>query len=99
MGLPAANVGQTVVGVCFSHVPPLPVTGTIVQGAATVFAEGAPAARVGDTVILSCGHSATIVSGSPTVFAEGVLFSRITDTVAGTCVGNIISGCPTVTVA
>lgn len=99
MGLPAANVGKTVVGTCFSHPIPLAVTGTIIQGAATVLAEGSPAARIGDTVILSCGHSAIIVSGSPTVFAEGVPFSRITDTVTGPCVCTIISGCPTVTVA
>ena len=99
MGFPAANVGQSVVGTCFSHVPPLPTTGMIVQGAPTVMAEGAPAARMGDTVVLACGHSAMIVSGSPTVFAEGVLFARLSDSVAGVFIGTIISGCATVSVA
>lgn len=99
MGFPAANVGQSVVGTCYSHDKPLSTTGIIVQGAATVMAEGSPAARVGDTVALACGHSAVIVSGSPTVFAEGVLFARLSDSVGGVFIGNIVSGCATVTVA
>lgn len=95
-GIPAATIGHTVVGTCYAHKSPKSTTGIIIQGAATVTAEGAPASRLTDTVVLACGHSAIIASGSPTVISEGLQAARITDAVSGVFIGIIASGCATV---
>lgn len=93
-----ANLNQICVGICCAHgTPPcINTTGVIASGAATVTAEGLPVARVGDLVVLACGHTAIIVSGSPTVTAEGIPLARATDLVGGVFTGNIATGTPTV---
>ena len=92
-----ARVTDQVVGVCCAHSPCISTTGVIAQGAATVNAEGQLVARIGDTVVLACGHSAIIVSGSPTVITEGIGTSRLGDTVGGVFTGMISTGAATVT--
>lgn len=93
-----ARVGDSVSGICCAHgVPPcIPTTGVIVQGAGTVFAEGQPIARIGDTIALACGHTAAIISSNATVNAEGLLVARIGDSVGGVFTGTIISSAGTV---
>jgi uncharacterized Zn-binding protein involved in type VI secretion len=55
VSLPSVRVGDT--AIC--NGPP----DTVITGSSTVFIEGKPAARMGDTT----AHGGTIVAGSPTV--------------------------------
>ena len=91
-----ARVGDVWTGICKCHESPIKVSGTIVSGSGTNFADGIPVARIGDVVISSCGHSATIIAGSPTSTADGIPIARIGDPVASGCIsGIIISGSAT----
>lgn len=76
----ARNAGDDVAG------------GSITQGSGNVFADGAPVARVGDTI---GGHgddeheSAVMAAGSPNVFANNIPVSREGD--PASC-GHVASG-------
>lgn len=93
-----ANLNQLCVGICCAHPPApcIPMTGLISTGAATVNAEGLPVARIGDLVVLACGHTSIVISGSPTVTAEKIPLSRVGDLVGGVFTGSIATGTPTV---
>lgn len=77
-----AKVGDTVVGTCICSTPPYPDIGIIAVGDPTQIDTGRPIARVGDSVIFSCGTS-VIVSGSFTDFAAGQPAAKVGDSVQG----------------
>jgi uncharacterized Zn-binding protein involved in type VI secretion len=97
MSIPVATLNMNVVGICCAHAQPtcIPTSGIIGGGAATVTAEGMPVARLGDNVILACGHSALIAGGSASVLAENLPVARLGDSVTGVFTGNIAGGAPT----
>lgn len=87
-----ARVGDTVPGICYC-VPyppgPYPDVGIIVSGDPAHVDMGSLVARVGDTVVFSCGSS-VIVSGSP-MFISGLQpVARSADQVTGCGVGSIV---------
>lgn len=86
-----ARVGDSTIGTCYAHEDPITVSGVIVSGEPTVITEGMPTARLGDTVVASCGHTGTIVSGSMKHFCGGMNVARLGDKVAGAYVATIIS--------
>lgn len=63
-------------------------------GAATVFVEGMPAARMGDAAQCRTGDVQTVAAGSPTVFVEDQPAARLGDATAHG--GTITSGSATV---
>lgn len=69
---PAARLGDP-------HTCPHSSGGTIIEGAATVFINGKPAARLNDACDCADGPS-HVGSASPTVLIEGKNAARITDT-------------------
>ena len=95
MGMPKAKLGDTVVGICSGHVPPIPMSGTVMGGSKTLISNS-PGAKMGDTVLANCGHSGTIISGDPKVLLENVPAAQIGSSVVGTFNGTIISGSPKV---
>lgn len=88
------TVGHTDTG--HASFPPTAIT----SGASTVFVEGQPAARIGDSLAAhgspspSPAHPRALASGSGTVFVEGVSVSRIGDSVS--CGGAMASSNSTV---
>ena len=85
-------------GVCTVN-DPHTITGTIITGAGTVFAEGQAIARIGDIVQGDDSHKqiAYILEGSPTVFAENSNVARIGDYFEGSNFsGRLITGAATV---
>jgi uncharacterized Zn-binding protein involved in type VI secretion len=94
------RVGDLGEGICTgSSSSPHTITGTIINGAATVFAEGSQVSRLGDIVEGDDGHQekAIILSGSPTVYCEGGSVARIGDFFEGKDFhGILISGAATV---
>jgi len=105
----AARVGDTSVGTphCHSVHPwsptPHPVSGPIQAGAATVFINNMPAARLNDPGVHSacCGpNTYQIVAGSGTVTIEGMPAARLGDSTlhCGMASGSIVVGSPTVTI-
>jgi len=93
MGLPVARMTDTGFGDDTCHGSTKKnVTGTIIQGAGTVFAGGLPVARMTDVVMRGDGHSGIIIGGSGTVFAESLPVARMTDSFVGCFSGTIIGG-------
>lgn len=87
-----ANTGTLVTGVDTGHSPPtLPFSAPIIASG-TVFAGTTNAAKLGDRVLNTDGHSGTIVSGSSTVFVGTMVAARLGDTVSGTLNGTIVGG-------
>ncbi len=72
--LPAARITDMIVSTATQGAP-VPI---IPPGAPTVFIEGLPAARLGDT----CGADA-IIKGSASVMIEGMPAARVADSTAG----------------
>lgn len=96
MSFPIARVQDITVGICCAHSKPtcIAVGGLVANGAPTVTAEGLPVARLGDTVISACGHTALIASASASVFADGLPVARTGDTHSGVFSGVISAGAP-----
>jgi uncharacterized Zn-binding protein involved in type VI secretion len=90
----AARLSDSFYGICFCHTRPRAVYGTIITGSQDTFVNGLFAARLGDTVVGTCGHTGTIVSGSNNSFVNGLPQARLGDAVAGCLNGVIISGSP-----
>ena len=94
------RIGDIGEGVCTgSGDDPHTITGTIITGAGTVYAEGLGVARLGDIVEGNDDHQelAVILSGSPTVYCEGSPAARIGDFFEGNqFVGVLITGAATV---
>lgn len=66
------RTGDTGTGTCYSHNPPIAVTGTMITGEAgfVVTQDGTLLCTDGDTVQLSCGHTGVLVA-SGTTTAQG----------------------------
>ena len=86
-----ARVGDGTIGTCFAHKDPITVSGVIVSGDSTTITENMPTARLGDTVVASCGHTGIIVSASTKNFCSGMPVARLGDSVAGNYMATIIS--------
>jgi len=93
-----ARVGDTCIGTCTCHKNPVHTSGTLVTGAGTVLAGGQAVSRLGDMVVMSCGHTAAIIGASTTVLAEGQGVARVGDPVGSGCVveGTVVTGLSTV---
>lgn len=77
---------------------PHTITGFVIQGSETTFADGLAMARVGDMTIHDCPHCTTgiLVEGSETTFADGIACVRVGDLVNENCgTGVTISGSDT----
>jgi uncharacterized Zn-binding protein involved in type VI secretion len=81
---------------CHSGDDKVGVTGIIIQGAASVMANGLPVARMGDIVMRSDGHSGIIIQGAATVIVNGLPVARMGDEFTGCFTGIIIGGSPNV---
>lgn len=88
-----ARLGDPSVGVCAIHGPR---AGNIVTASPNVFANNIPVARLGDTVLASCGHTGILVTGSPNDYANNLLVARIGDSTAGIYVATIVGASPDV---
>jgi hypothetical protein len=87
-----ARIGDTCQGLCYAHKTPLSVTATIQDGSSDSLADSIGIARVGDTVLTTCGHTGTIATGSSTFLVNGIQVARVGDTTTGQFIGTIISG-------
>jgi uncharacterized Zn-binding protein involved in type VI secretion len=87
----AARLGDITFGVCTGHITPISVDGIVIASSSKVFVNGRPVARIGDTVLSSCGHLGTIVSGSSKVFISGIPMARLSDSFTGVYSGTIVS--------
>jgi len=94
--VPFARTGDTTFGICTGHIIPISTSGTVIGASSNVIVAGCTQARLGDTVISSCGHTGTINSGSSKVFVNGIPAARMGDSFSGTYSGTIISGAPKV---
>lgn len=93
-----SRIGDLGVGTCCCH-PPIPcigMSGIIITGASTVFAEDSNVSRITDIVLGFCGHTGILVSGSPNVFAEALNTVRIGSAFVGCFTGTIVTGATTV---
>jgi hypothetical protein len=90
-----ARLGDRTLGVCSEHGQ---VGGTIITGSSTNFINERKIARLGDTVVADCGHSAVIITASSTVSSTleaGQKTARLGDQVLGpTYSGQIITASP-----
>lgn len=85
------------IGDSFSTGHPCDATSTIAQGSPSVFANGIPASRVGDSSVshavlvgaVCVPHVVPIAAGSSSVFANGIALARIGDAIDA---GAITSG-------
>lgn len=83
---------------------PITCGDVIAAGSGTVFVNGMPLTRVGDsTAGHPCGPATTMANGSPSVFANGVAVCRVGDSIVshGTCdspphTGSVANGSPDV---
>ncbi len=85
-----AHIGDTVVGICNCAPHPYPDVGTIVTGSTQCFDFGRGMARLGDTVVFSCGTS-VITSSAMKHISMGQPVARLGDTVTGCGNGSIVS--------
>ena len=93
MGLPVARMSDTGFGDDTCHQDTkVGVTGIIIQGAATVMANGLPVARMSDIVMRGDGHVGIIIGGSSTVMANGLPVARMSEDFVGCFTGIIIGG-------
>ena len=85
-----AHLGDTVVGICSCSTPPYPDVGTIVSSSTMDFDFGMGMARLGDSVVFSCGTS-VITSSATKHIAMGQPVARLGDSVTGCGNGTIVS--------
>lgn len=85
-----AHIGDSVVGICSCSFPPYPDVGTIVAGSPMCFDFGMSMARLGDSVVFSCGTS-VITSSATMHISIGQPVARSGDSVTGCGNGTIIS--------
>ena len=99
MGVPVARIGDIGVGDDTCHDSTKNnVTGTIINGAGTVKAEGSPVGQVGISfVVRGDGHWGLIITGAGTVFAEGAPVAQLGSQFVGCFSGTVVSGAGTVT--
>ena len=85
-----AHIGDTVVGICSCSTPPYPDVGTIVTGSTMCYDFGMGMARLGDSVVFSCGTS-VITSSASMHISMGQPVARLGDSVTGCGNGTIVS--------
>lgn len=77
---PICRLGDSASGTCNIHGP---WTGTITTATSGFTCDGLPVARIGDSVLASCGHTFFIDSGSSVCTgADGIAIARQGDTVS-----------------
>lgn len=86
-----ARITDRTIGICYGHIYPITVGGTIIQGSPDVYANGLQVARIGDIVKADCGHTGNIITGSSSVFANGIGIARLNDRVSGIYIATIIT--------
>lgn len=86
-----ARLGDFTNGVCYCHDEPIPVSGEIITSSNTTKVNNLGVARVGDTVMATCGHTGVIVTGKDTHLVDGVKVARLGDTFEGCYIGEIIT--------
>ena len=87
-----ARLSDPTFGTCTGHKNSISTGGMVLGRSPNVFANGLPAARLGDIVISYCGHIGTIVTGSSKIFVNGIPAARLGDSFIGTYSGTIIGG-------
>lgn len=94
MGRQIARIGDRVQGLCShpSHDKPIVTGGTIITGSPDVSCGGRGVARMGDSVLTDCGHTAVIITAAGNLTANSRPTARSGDLVRGDFDGNIISG-------
>lgn len=81
-GRGAARLNDLTLGECSVHGPD--IKGKIATASGNVYINGRPTARLGDTVILECGHRAKIVTASGSEGTNNKLATaRLNDKVKG----------------
>jgi uncharacterized Zn-binding protein involved in type VI secretion len=77
------RVGDIVTGICNANASghPRNFTGTWINGASDVTADGIGMVRVGDIGITDCGHTFQAISGSLDVITDGLGQVRVGDPV------------------
>lgn len=95
--MPKGTTASMGIGICASHVPPLPVTVTWPAGTPTVMSEGMMNLNMGSVGICSCGCSASALLVSATVLDEKMGVHRVGDTgLTGSGVYTVSTGAMTV---
>jgi uncharacterized Zn-binding protein involved in type VI secretion len=90
-----ARLGDKCVGTCKVHGPN--IIGTIITASSSVNVNNRQVARLGDTVLANCGHTAIILTAAPATFANNLLVARLGDNVgASPYEGIIITASPDV---
>lgn len=86
-----ARITDLTFGICSCHKYPISVSGLIISGSGTTFAESLNVARIGDIVRASCGHTGIIITGSGIAFAESIGIARLMDITTGCYKASIVS--------
>mgnify|MGYP000072320276 CR=1 FL=1 len=86
-----ARIGDSTFGTCYAHKHPLAIGGTIISASPDHVCNGRLVARLGDTVLADCGHTAIIVSASTNTACNNRGVARLGDSTAGAYVATIIS--------
>jgi len=86
-----ARLGDATMGTCYCHDSPITVGGKIISASEDHLTNGRGTARLGDTVMADCGHTAKIISAKETEFVNGRGVARLGDNFEGCYVGKIIS--------
>ena len=86
-----ARLGDSTFGTCYAHNTPIIVGGSIISGSQHSLCNGRPVARLGDTVLADCGHTAIIISASTNTDCNNRGVARLGDSTAGSYVATIIS--------
>lgn len=89
-----ARLGDRTFGVCSCHNTPITVGGSIITGAFSTTVNGLPVARLGDTILADCGHTATIITSSVSTTVEGIGVARLGDQGTGCYVCSITTASP-----
>jgi hypothetical protein len=79
-------------GICYGHIPPITMVGSVITGLTTKQITNCDASRVSDFVMGACGHIGVIISGNSTVKVGDNDQSRVGDAFSGVFTGVIISG-------
>ena len=87
-----ARITDLCVGTCLCHVPPIPMSGTIITGSDNVKTNNLGTARQNDLVLGFCGHIGIITSSSGNVNTNNIGTARTGDIVVGCLTGIIVTG-------
>lgn len=81
------------VGVCFCHVPPIPMTGMVLSNLSyTTKTDTLQNSKFVSVVIGFCGHTGVIVGGSAITKIDHLPATRLGDPFVGCFTGNMVTG-------